>query len=73
MKDFTIELSAEAKAKMESDPDLAEAMREVFAVIHQAHAAVAAGQYATWDDAMEAITGNRPEPVGFDEEDDDDD
>lgn len=64
--------SEQVKAAMAADPDLAEAMREIATSMRQAHHAWRSGQYASFEDAMEAITGQRPEPVdlgdGFGEE-----
>ena len=61
--------SDQVKRKMEEDPALAEAMRQIAAEMRQAHHAWQSGQYASFDDAMEAITGERPEPVEMDDED----
>ena len=66
--ELKVELSDQVKAQMAADPELAEAMREMIANFHQAHAAVKAGQYKTFDEAMEAITGERPVPVTGDDE-----
>jgi hypothetical protein len=66
----TVIYSEKIKEQMAADPDLAEAMREFAACCRQAQQAVKDGRYATFDDAMEAITGNRPEPVDVDGEDD---
>lgn len=77
-KELTIELSDEVRDKMNSDPELATVMKELFANFHQAFEGVQSGQYKSMEDAMEAITGNRPEPIGpddfiLDEEDKDHD
>jgi CheY-like chemotaxis protein len=69
-KELDIVIADEVAAEMADDPEMAKAMRELFAAFHQAHHAVATGQYASFDDAMEAITGSRPEPVFLDDEDD---
>lgn len=50
-------------------PELAKAMREMAANMRQAHHAWKSGQYASFDDAMEAITGERPESLDLDEDD----
>lgn len=42
------------------NPGLGASMSELFANFHQAMEAVSSGQYATFDDAMEAIRGERP-------------
>lgn len=63
--------SEQAKAQIAADPELAEAMREMAALMRQAHHAWQTGQYASFADALEAITGCRPEPVdpdGIDDE-----
>lgn len=60
-KDLEIELSDQVKAQMAADPKMAAALREMFAMMRQAHAATKAGQYKTMDDAMEAISGHRPQ------------
>lgn len=70
-KEFTVEVSDQVKAEMEANPELAAALREFFANCHQADAAVEAGQYATFEDAIEAITGQRIEKIqaeGLDDE-----
>jgi predicted TPR repeat methyltransferase len=61
--------SDKVKRQMEEDPALAEAMRRVAAEMRQAHHAWRSGQYASFGDAMKAITGKRPEPVEIDDED----
>lgn len=62
-KELTISISNQVKEKMASDPELAAAMREMFAIFHQAFEAVQAGRYKNMEDAIEAITGSRPKPV----------
>lgn len=62
-KDLNIVIPDDVQAQLDADPKMAEAMRGIFASMRQAHADVASGKYAAFDDAMEAITGNRPEPV----------
>lgn len=62
-KDLTIELSPEVEASMAADPELAKAMRELSAIMRQAFAGVQSGQYKSMDDAMEALTGNRPKKI----------
>lgn len=58
-------------AKMEAkDPKAAAAAREMLANIRQAHAAWLDGKYPSFPDAMEAITGQRPEPVAIEDSDD---
>lgn len=58
-----IKLSEQVKQQMADNPELAEAMREIFANMHQAMHGVQSGQYQSFDDAMEAITGQRPKPA----------
>ena len=62
-EELSIELSDQVKEQMAKDPALAGAMREMCALMRQAHAGVEAGKYATFNDAMEALTGNRPQLV----------
>lgn len=38
-------------------------IRDLLAILRQAHAAWLAGRYASLDDAIEAITGSRPEKL----------
>ena len=64
-----IVLSENAKRQLAADPELAAACRELFANMRQAHLAVREGRYATFDDAMEAITGERPTPLVPSEDD----
>lgn len=59
-KELEIVLTPEIQAQMDADPELAKHMREFFANMRQADAAVQNGQYKTMEDAMEAIAGNRP-------------
>lgn len=59
-KELEIELAPEVRAQMEADPKLAAAMKDFLATMHQAHHAVQTGQHKTIDDAIEALTGNRP-------------
>lgn len=63
-QDLKIELSPEAQAKLDkAPPDIKAKMQELFATFHQAMDAVKRGQHETFEDAMQAITGNRPEKV----------
>lgn len=59
----------EAAAK---DPELAEALRDMGAVLLQAMEGFASGKYDSFEDAMEAITGERPERIVDDQADSDD-
>lgn len=60
-KELKIEFAPKVLKQMEEDPKLAAAVKEMVANFHQAHDAVQRGQYKTMDEAMEAITGNRPQ------------
>lgn len=66
-KELKIELSDQVREQMAADPAMAEALREMMAAFHQANDAVQRGQYETMEDAIEAITGNRPAPVDLDQ------
>lgn len=67
-KDIEIKLSPEVEAQMAADPELAKVLKEMFADFHQAAHAVKTGQHADFGDAMEAITGQRPERVELDDD-----
>lgn len=69
-KEFTVELSDQVKAEMEADPELAAALREFMANCRQANEAVQSGRHATFEDAIEAITGLRPVKIEIDDLDD---
>lgn len=62
-KDLEIVILPEVQAQLDADPDMAEAIRDFMAACRQAKHAVDTGQHESFNDAMEAITGNRPEPV----------
>lgn len=62
-KDLKIEILPDVQAKIDSDPKLASFMKNFQAILHQAHHAVATGQYKTMEDAIEAMTGHRPVKV----------
>lgn len=51
------------------DPEAADVFRDFFAKMRQAHHAWQEGRYASFDDAIEAITGERPTPIDVDDED----
>lgn len=68
-KDLDIVILPDVQAAIDADPELAKAMRELSAAFHQAWHAVETGQHATFDDAMEAITGLRPARVTLDDGD----
>lgn len=71
-KDLQIIIAPELQAQLDADPELAEAMRELFASFRQAHHAVETGTHKSFDEAMEAITGHRPEIVDLTDANDDD-
>lgn len=54
-KDWEIVVLPEVQAQMDANPELAACMREVFAKLRQAGAAVDSGQYATIEEAMKAL------------------
>lgn len=58
-KELLIEVDPHVQAQMDKDPELARAMKDLFACFHQAAHAVRTGQYESFDEAMEAITGSR--------------
>ncbi len=69
MADLEITCSEQVKVALAEDPELAAAMREMFAIFHQVHAGVASGQYPNFEDGVEALTGHRPEPLEIPEPD----
>lgn len=56
-------ITDQVKYTLVSDPKLAEACKDLFASMSQAHRDWKSGKYASFDDAMFAITGKRPELV----------
>lgn len=68
--ELTVLLSDQVKEAMAEDADVAKMMKDMIAVFHQAQHAVDTGQHETFEDAVEAITGNRPEPIDLSELDD---
>lgn len=58
-QDLKIILEPEAQASVDGDPELAKAMKEFLAMLHQAAAGIRAGQYRTLDEGMEAISGGK--------------
>ena len=67
--ELKIEISDQVQEQMDKDPKLKKVLGELFANFHQAAAGVQNGQYKSFDDAMEAITGERPKKVDLEEED----
>ncbi len=59
--DVMVSFSPQVQAQMDNNPDLAEAMRDFLANVRQALNDVKTGKYNSFDDAMEAITGERPQ------------
>jgi hypothetical protein len=54
----------EAQAKLDAaPPDIKAKMKELLANFHQAIEAVKRGEHETFEDAMQAITGHRPEKL----------
>jgi len=66
-KDSEVIYSPEVLEAIEADPELAEVMRRFAADARQAMQFVKDGKYADFDDAMEALTGVRPQLVEDDE------
>lgn len=71
-KEPTVIYSDQVKDQMAQHPEIAKHLREFAANARQAMQGVKDGQYKSFDDAMEAITGQRPEPYDGDTEDIDD-
>jgi len=64
---FTPEAQADFDRLAVEDPETAAVYRELFANMRQAAHAWKTGQYQSFEEAMEAISGKRPEPVSWDE------
>ena len=62
-KELEVVLSDKVKAQIIADPKMAETIRNLSAIFRQAGLGIKTGQYKSMDDAIEALTGNRPEPV----------
>jgi hypothetical protein len=76
-KELTMEIHPEALVDLErlaqDDPEGAAAIREMLANMRQAVAGVNAGQYKSFEEGIEAITGQLPRKFSeYDEEDEDD-
>lgn len=67
-KELEILQSEQVKTALADDPEAAEALRDFSATLRQAYQGLKEGKYETFEDAMEALTGKRPERV----EDEDD-
>lgn len=68
-KELKIIMAPEVQKDVEADPELAAALRDFSAILRQAMHGVETGQYKSFDDAMEAITGSRPRKVDLDDPD----
>jgi hypothetical protein len=68
---FAPEAEAQIKALIAEHPKAEDEFKGFFAALRQAHQGVQTGRYKSFDDAMEAITGNRPERLDPDDDDDD--
>lgn len=64
----TIVYSEKVKAQMAQDPEMAECLRGMTAAMRQAQHDLKTGKYASFEDALEAITGSRPTLVMASEE-----
>lgn len=61
-----LQWSPEAQAQFEKMPDDAKAaVRDMSAQLRQAFQDTNAGRYASFEDAIEALTGQKPEPLGY--------
>lgn len=65
-EEFHIEMSDEMKQQTADNPAMAQAWQDLCAKIRQAHHGVKTGQYQSMDDAMEILTGFRPEKFDMD-------
>jgi hypothetical protein len=53
-----------------NDPKAADALREMLANMRQAIEGVNSGRFKSFDEGVEAITGQRPQKLGDDDDDD---
>ena len=67
-EEFKVEWSDQVQKAVEKDPKLADFLRGFGAKARQAMAGVKSGQYKSFDDGMEKLTGQRPEKIDPDEE-----
>jgi hypothetical protein len=67
-KEPTVEWSDQVREAAERDPKIADLLRDFGAKARQAMQMVEAGQYKSFDDAMEALTGERPQKIELDDE-----
>lgn len=63
-KDWTVKYSDQAKAKMASDPDAAEFVRDVTSQIRQALHDFELGKYGSVDEALSSIGMQKADPDG---------
>lgn len=61
------EAQAAIDKMMAQSPEAADDIRDILAVIRQAHQGWQSGKYPSFEDAMEALTGERPERVDLDD------
>lgn len=67
-KELEIVFSDQVLEAMTNDPEMAALIKDFSAAYRQADHAVKTGQHKSFEDAMEAITGHRPEPVFLDDD-----
>lgn len=61
--DYQVIWSPEVEAQAAADPKKAAALRELGAIFRQAMAGVESGQYKSFEDGVEALSGSRPQPI----------
>lgn len=61
--DLNIQYSPQVKARMEADAEMAEFVRDFNAKLRQAFYGVQIGQYRSMDEALERLTGSRPQKI----------
>lgn len=60
-------LDPSVQAQIDADPELAEAFKAFSEAARNAMQGVSDGRYKSFEDAIEAITGSRPEAISDDE------
>lgn len=65
-KEPTVTWSDEVKKAAAEDPKKAEFLREIGAIFRQVLLGVQTGQYASFEEGMETLTGKKPERIDLD-------
>lgn len=66
-QELKVELSEYVLQQIDDDPELAEALMEFSNMMKKAFTLFQAGEYASMEDAVEALTGSRPTAASADD------